>query len=1162
MKPQHHCSIAKRSIAITLSIVLTLQPVFAYANPQSGVVSSGQASISQSGNTLDITQTSNKAVINWLGFDIAPGETTQFFQPSSGAIALNRVNSNSASQINGNLLANGNIIIINQNGVMFGAGSRVDVNGLVATTANISDNAFMNNTTGLFTFDQPGNPTATITNNGTITAAQAGLVGLVAPNVVNNGVITAKLGKVQLASGDTFTVDMYGDNLMSVAVSDQVKSQLVSNSGLIEADGGKVALTAAAGQNVINSLITVPGEILAPAVAQQNGEIVIYAEGSNAVPGNVAANKGQATGNSTVLVSGTLDASGSAPGQTGGNITVTGDHVGILSGANINASGDAGGGVVQIGGDFHGQGTTPTAEATVVQSGTTINANANTTGNGGNVAVWADDYTQFGGLIEARGGNRSGNGGFIETSGHVLDFAGTGSAAASNGIAGTWLLDPNNVTIDGNTTSNPSPFTATWTSTGTSDVLYTDLQSFLNAGTSVSITASGSITDAHSITTTTTGSPTLTLSAGTDIVINSSVAITASGIGSLNVVLDADTAAGGGAISMASGSSITTNGGNITMGGGALSGGLPSAAAVGDATNVTGITLDNATLNAGSGGNITLNGTGWSGSGNDHSGVAIYGGSKVETTSSGLITITGTAGSGTDYNYGVDISDTNTAVTAVNGTSGTAITINGTGAGTTYPNPGVDIQNHALVETTGSGAVNITGHGGAASGVGVEVDGGTVETTSTGNITITGYGDNYYGVYITGTSGNGSSLVTSTASGVSAGTITITGTGGTGSFQTGVDIGDDNGVSGGSITSVDGAISITGTGGVGSAGGNDGININTASSITASGGASVTLNGTGTGSGGNNNGVYIGSGSGTSTVSVSGGVLTITGNATTASDTGGNDYGVQLDTGGLVETTGNGKLNITGNGGTNDSGGTDYGIYISAGKVESTSTSVTPATQGTITLTGYGGGTGASANNYGVYVYGGTVSSVDGAMSITGTGGSGTTGSNIGIEVNSASQVTGTNSASITLNGNGAGTGGGNGGVEIDSGTVSVVNGNLSITGNGTTAADTSSYDDGVTLNTGAVVEVTGTGNISVIGTGGTNGTGGYNIGVNLSGGTVESTSTSVTPATQGTITITGYGEGTGTSSSNYGVEVYSVSVSSVDGAISITGTGGDQHRR
>ena len=179
----------------------------------------GQASISQSGNTLDITQTSNKAVINWLGFDIAPGETTQFFQPSSGAIALNRVNSNSASQINGNLLANGNIIIINQNGVMFGAGSRVDVNGLVATTANISDSAFMNNTTGLFTFDQPGNPNASITNNGTITAAQAGLVGLVAPNVINNGTITAKLGKVQLASGDTFTVDMYGDNLMSVAVS-------------------------------------------------------------------------------------------------------------------------------------------------------------------------------------------------------------------------------------------------------------------------------------------------------------------------------------------------------------------------------------------------------------------------------------------------------------------------------------------------------------------------------------------------------------------------------------------------------------------------------------------------------------------------------------------------------------------------------------------------------------------------------------------------------------------------------------------------------------------------------------------------------------------------------------------------------------------------------
>src|ERR1700722_18012575 len=106
MKKARHGPIAKRFIAVTSSLVLIFQPVLVYANPQGGVVSAGQASISQSGNTLSVTQTSNKAVINWTGFDIGSGETTQFIQPSSNSIALNRVNSNSASQINGNLTAN------------------------------------------------------------------------------------------------------------------------------------------------------------------------------------------------------------------------------------------------------------------------------------------------------------------------------------------------------------------------------------------------------------------------------------------------------------------------------------------------------------------------------------------------------------------------------------------------------------------------------------------------------------------------------------------------------------------------------------------------------------------------------------------------------------------------------------------------------------------------------------------------------------------------------------------------------------------------------------------------------------------------------------------------------------------------------------------------
>jgi len=437
--------------AAVLLSTTALRTTSALANPAGGTVSAGSASIASSGNTIIVTETSNKAVIDWQSFNIASNETTQFIQPSSSSIVLNRISNGNPSQIFGHLDANGNIIILNPSGVLFGAGSQVDVNGLIATTSNISNQAFMTN--GPLSFNRPGNPAAAVVNEGTITAADAGLVGLVAPNIINNGIITANLGAVHLASADTFTVDFYGDRLLNFGVSDAVKSQLVSNNGLISAAGGKIALTAAAGNNIVNSLIEVSGKLSAPAVAQKDGKIFIYAEGSNAVKGNVIAGKGHKSGGSTVLIDGYLDASGYGAGQTGGTISVLGDNVGVMSGALIDASGDAGGGTIKIGGDFHGEGTTPTALNTYIDPNSLIMANANTSGNGGDIAVWSDDTTQFLGNILAEGGEQSGNGGYVETSGHgTLTASGYVDLTAPKGQMGTWLLDPNNITIDGGVT--------------------------------------------------------------------------------------------------------------------------------------------------------------------------------------------------------------------------------------------------------------------------------------------------------------------------------------------------------------------------------------------------------------------------------------------------------------------------------------------------------------------------------------------------------------------------------------------------------------------------------------------------------------------------------------------------------------------------------------
>ena len=464
-------------------VMLFAQTLPLMANPIDGVVSAGSADIASSGTTLTVTQQTDKAVIDWRGFDIAHGETTNFVQPNTSSMTLNRVNSDAPSFINGNLNANGNLIVVNPNGVWFGAGARVDVNGLIASTADIGNDAFMNSA-GTLDFDKAGNPEAAIVNDGLITAKDAGLVGMVAPNVINRGVILAKLGRVHLASGDTATVDMYGDGLLNVAVSDKVKSQLVENSGVIAAEGGTIAMTAAAGKNVVNSLIKVSGELHAPSIQQKNGKIIIAAEGSNAVKGNVAANKGKKTGASTVVVDGVINASGRKAGERGGKVEITGDNIALLNGTVIDASGSDGasgttfykavsalregsaGGDIRIGGDYLGQGDTATAKNLYVDAGVLVLNDALNFGDAGRTIFWSDDTTSFYGNVYARAlggkpidvstlnataGGNVGDGGFVETSGHEhLDAGGYVDLTASNGERGTYFLDPTNITIYGN----------------------------------------------------------------------------------------------------------------------------------------------------------------------------------------------------------------------------------------------------------------------------------------------------------------------------------------------------------------------------------------------------------------------------------------------------------------------------------------------------------------------------------------------------------------------------------------------------------------------------------------------------------------------------------------------------------------------------------------
>ncbi|MCY7319959.1 MAG: filamentous hemagglutinin N-terminal domain-containing protein, partial [Ramlibacter sp.] len=335
------------AVALMLSFAASSQ-----AGPAGGVVAAGSASIAVTGARTTITQTTQNAAINWQSFGIAAGESVQFAQPNSSSVALNRVLGANPSAIFGNLSANGKVFLINPNGVLFGAGSTVNVGGLVASTLGLSDADFM---AGQYRFSSPGR--GAVVNEGTI-RADGGSVALLGTNVSNQGVISARLGSVVLAGGNAITLDWGGDGLLGVKVDQGAVDALVTNGGLIQADGGRVVMTTQAAGNLLSTVVNNTGVIQARTILNRAGSIMLSGDMQSG----------------TVSAGGTLDVSGAGVGQSGGSVTLTGHHVGIFSG-HIDASGNAGGGTVLVGGDYLGKNAdVPNASATYMSADSTITA--------------------------------------------------------------------------------------------------------------------------------------------------------------------------------------------------------------------------------------------------------------------------------------------------------------------------------------------------------------------------------------------------------------------------------------------------------------------------------------------------------------------------------------------------------------------------------------------------------------------------------------------------------------------------------------------------------------------------------------------------------------------------------------------------------------------
>jgi len=300
--------------------VLLLGAATVQAGPVDGQVTSGAASISQSGANTTITQSSQNASLNWKSFNVGAQESVKFVQPSASAIAVNRILDTQGSQIMGQLSANGQVYLINPNGVLFGAGAQVNVGGLVATTLNIND---ANLGSAQRTFS--GSGTGSVVNQGTINAAPGGYVALIGNTVRNQGSINAPKGSVALAAGSTATLTMQDNQLLKVVVDQSALNTLAENGGLVVADGGQVFLSAGARDSLLASVVNNSGVIQARTVENRNGTIILLG--------------GMAAG--TTNVAGTLDAS--APnGGNGGFIETSGAHVNVADSARITTAATAG----------------------------------------------------------------------------------------------------------------------------------------------------------------------------------------------------------------------------------------------------------------------------------------------------------------------------------------------------------------------------------------------------------------------------------------------------------------------------------------------------------------------------------------------------------------------------------------------------------------------------------------------------------------------------------------------------------------------------------------------------------------------------------------------------------------------------------------------------
>ncbi|TDA95474.1 two-partner secretion domain-containing protein, partial [Halomonas marinisediminis] len=347
----------KRNVSVAVAVSAFGLSGAVHAGPSGGSVVAGTATITQAGLQTLIEQVTGKAVINWDDFSIDADEVVKFIHGNSNDITLNRVTGDTVSQVKGALTANGNIFLINPNGILFGKDATVDVAGLLATTFDIADQDFMN---GKFNFSGELMNGASITNQGKIEVGDGGFVYLIAPNVENTGHIIANVGRVALASDGSYDIDLTGNGLVTFSVTDADLSGAegsISNGpgGTIEA--GHVLLSGSEKDAVLSSVVN-SGEIKAATSLTLSGSSVDNQAGtleldvnSDGSPGQIALESDSSSGtvdfqddilSTSGNVHGTIKVTNSSGGVTLDKVEVNGD-LSVTAAGSIDGAGNSGG---------------------------------------------------------------------------------------------------------------------------------------------------------------------------------------------------------------------------------------------------------------------------------------------------------------------------------------------------------------------------------------------------------------------------------------------------------------------------------------------------------------------------------------------------------------------------------------------------------------------------------------------------------------------------------------------------------------------------------------------------------------------------------------------------------------------------------------------------